>query len=116
MIVMIAVSGAVPIALHIAFLLALCTVFFGAGSQTIFSSPPLQWLGQLSYSIYLVHWPVMAASKNVLGIEGTGDPLVKLTWIGVTIACAWGLTRWIEKPMIAVGKRVTALQARAVTT
>lgn len=57
------------------------------------------WLGRISYSVYLWHWPVI-----VLARYGRGPDLplaTRLVLLAVTVALA-GLTyRWVERPFIA---------------
>ncbi len=58
----------------------------------------LAWVGGISYSLYLVHWPLFAFLHNAwLGPE---DP--PLTWrlllVGLSFALAWLLHRFVEEP------------------
>lgn len=71
---------------------------------------PLVWLGDRSYSLYLVHWPLMAAVHNAwLGVDpAPGGVLAgwRLAALGVSLPLAMALHRWVEVP----GK--TALRGR----
>lgn len=62
----------------------------------------LVWLGDRSYSLYLVHWPLMAAVHNAW--LGTGrEPSPELTgWrlaaLALSLPLAWALHRGVEVP------------------
>jgi peptidoglycan/LPS O-acetylase OafA/YrhL len=74
---------------------------------------PLVWTGQISYSIYLLHMPVLGYGLWALH-TATGAPLrgwsvasalAILLLVAVTIALASLTYRWIEVPMIRRGRR-----------
>ena len=57
-------------------------------------------IGDFSYSLYLVHWPIMAFMKNAW--VGTGiDPPPSLRWLtlGLSFGLAYLLYRWVERPI-----------------
>lgn len=59
--------------------------------------PPLQFLGAISYSLYLWHWPLIVVLPLALG-----RPLSDVDKVGVLLASvglAWSTTRWVEDPM-----------------
>ena len=59
--------------------------------------PPLRWLGTISYSLYLVHWPVM----SVLTRDRTGRDrwLLVTIVVVVSLAVAWALHGIVERPL-----------------
>lgn len=61
---------------------------------------PLVRLGDLSYSLYLVHWPLIAFVNNawVGGSEGTGLSWARLMAGAASLPLAWLLWRWVEQP------------------
>jgi peptidoglycan/LPS O-acetylase OafA/YrhL len=68
---------------------------------------PLVWLGQISYSIYLLH-PLIAAACYRLGFRSSimpGGALVyAVTLAAIAVACSWLTYRFIEQPGIRTGR------------
>lgn len=68
------------------------------GIDRLLVSAPLQNLGNISYALYLVHWPILILYSSAVGtsrvnvIEGT---IIILASIGL----AWLLIRFVEKPL-----------------
>lgn len=58
---------------------------------------PAIWLGGISYSLYLWHWPFIVLYPYMFGTELTTRS--KLFELGFVILLAWLSTRWIEKPL-----------------
>ena len=54
-------------------------------------------IGNISYSIYLVHWPIFAFINN--SWVGEISYLVRIFCIGLSIAIAYFLYTYVEKPM-----------------
>ncbi len=63
---------------------------------------PLVWLGDRSYSLYLVHWPLMAAVHNAWIGTAKEAPPALLAWrlgaLALSLPLAWMLHRWVEVP------------------
>ncbi len=63
---------------------------------------PLVWLGDRSYSLYLVHWPLMAAVHNAWVGTGRDAPPELMAWrlaaLATALPLAWLLHRWVELP------------------
>jgi len=71
---------------------------------------PLAFLGQISYSLFLVHFPVLLLANGLyakLGLESQASALIGLilAW-AASIAAAALFYRWIESP--AASQRITA--------
>ena len=69
------------------------------------------WLGAISYSLYLLHQPIGSRVMN-LGhrfVSSPGSELVlSLVALGVSIAAAAVLWRYVERPAIAASRRYNA--------
>lgn len=61
----------------------------------LLSFPPLVYIGTLSYSLYLWHWPIFATGRY-LGFSE--DSLFILTCFAMTFVLAWISYRLVEKP------------------
>lgn len=77
---------------------ALTIVSSGArGPAILLTLPPVRWLGRVSYSLYLYHWPVF-----VLAAIALGDLPVEMRVAGV--ACSLALAqlsrRYVEEPFL----------------
>jgi peptidoglycan/LPS O-acetylase OafA/YrhL len=63
---------------------------------------PLSWLGDISYSLYLVHWPIFAFMSNSwLGGGAQSDSPVgwRIGLVLVSILLAIALNRYVEEPV-----------------
>ena len=58
---------------------------------------PLRFLGDISYAIYLWHWPMIVVLPYITGVDlRTRD---KLAILVATILVSWVTTRWFEDPL-----------------
>ncbi len=76
-------------------------------AERILSAPPLQWLGRVSYSLYLTHVLVLGALVHLL------HGVVPLGWLllGVVLASlpvAQAAYTLVERPSSALGRRLAA--------
>ena len=73
----------------------------------------LRWLGAISYSLYLVHEPLINLREVVLLhlSSHTLSRVVFCLWYGVPFAAAWLCWRWVEKPSMKISKRLKAALA-----
>ena len=63
----------------------------------------LAFVGDRSYSLYLVHWPIFAFLNGAhLGLGDVPWP-VRLTAALASLVLAWALHRWVEMPCRRVG-------------
>ena len=71
-----------------------------ANPSGVLSLPPLVKLGDLSYGMYLWHWPLLVFYLEVSGKQKASF-LAGTVLILVSIAASWCATKFIEKPAIA---------------
>jgi peptidoglycan/LPS O-acetylase OafA/YrhL len=79
----------------------------GSGATRLLRLPPLVRLGQVSYGLYLYHFPVLAILLDLargLGFMGKVYPL-KIASIALSIVLAGLSWRFIEQPVLAIKSR-----------
>jgi peptidoglycan/LPS O-acetylase OafA/YrhL len=91
----------------------------GAGSLPVrlLTLAPMRFLGRISYSLYLWHWPILVLPAAA--IEGSLPLVARLALIGASIAVATASQRWVEDPIRHgrfVGRKVGRTLALAGTT
>ncbi|WP_236692785.1 acyltransferase family protein [Pseudomonas sp. 10-1B] len=76
--------------------------------STLLAASPMVWLGGISYSLYLWHWPVLALIRYY-----TGQYELTVAWLlvfaGISLALAWLSFRFVETP----ARRATGLARQA---
>lgn len=86
---------------HPAVLSVLCTCLVVAAGGRLTSVPlsasPFVSLGQISYPVYLWHWPLFAFAHIVVGDTLSTSGRLSLLLISLTLG--WATTRWVEAPM-----------------
>lgn len=95
---------------------------FMGGPGRVLSVKPMQFIGLISYSLYLVHWPLLVIAQASIG-EQNPLRLVQRVILGIVVAVplAWLLFRFVEAPMRAPrllrgrSPRVTILATVGVT-
>jgi peptidoglycan/LPS O-acetylase OafA/YrhL len=76
-------------------------IWTGGQANTIagrlLSSHPLRWVGAMSFSLYLWHWPVLVFSRHWL--LGRPNALQTCAAVALAAALAWASLRWVETPI-----------------
>jgi peptidoglycan/LPS O-acetylase OafA/YrhL len=73
------------------------TVGFAYGAETVLRLLPFQWLGKISYSMYLWHWPLL-----VIPMELAGNKLSlkdNLGWVAVALVLSIATYFLVENPI-----------------
>jgi len=82
--------------------------------------PALQWLGNMSFPLYLIHWPVIVVVLTValrIAPDLTSlQALILLFTLGIPLILVSSrlLHVYLELPMMAVGKKITQPAAKQV--
>jgi len=82
------------------------TALHARGVARFFSRPAAQLLGRISYSLYLVHFPLLAALLSLLGARvpaALGVPFFALV-LALSLGVAWLGFRAVEEPSIRAGR------------
>lgn len=74
-------------------------VILGHGGRwaSALSAAPMVWIGGLSYSLYLWHWPVFAFVRYGIGRYEMAPPLLVLTMLVIT-GLSYASLRFVETP------------------
>ena len=77
----------------------------GSAASGLLSWAPLRWIGALSFSLYLWHWPMLVFTRHLL--LGEPDALQAGVAVALAVAFAWASLRWVEQPVrqSALGER-----------
>lgn len=86
---------------------AIATVAMGTRSQGLFGTGAFRWIGDHSFTIYMVHQPLKVAVYLLLGVTAFNGALgIKVALIVGVFVCAAALTRYVEQPFMRLGKRL----------
>ncbi len=87
----------------------------------LLNSSILQYLGKISYPIYLLHWPILIAALAVLVSINPQVNRVMAYWILMvvvpvaTIGAAHVIHQWVEQPAIDFARRVCKGKGKAAS-
>jgi peptidoglycan/LPS O-acetylase OafA/YrhL len=91
--------------------LALTTVHF----KRFLHTGPLRWVGKVSYSLYLLHAVILWSFVSLFWLHTTHHILLILLAIAVSLVAADLAYRWVERPAILLGRRLTGRHAPVPT-
>jgi peptidoglycan/LPS O-acetylase OafA/YrhL len=69
--------------------------------EKVLAFGPVVWVGEISYSIYMVHFPVLIISRRILeaaGLASLASPLQFALLIAIVIAAAATMYYVVERP------------------
>ena len=75
---------------------------------TLLRQRPMQFLGTISYSLYLLHFPILAFLSSLASARYSFGWLL-LPFIATSILAAMAMYRTVEMPSMALGRRVRNL-------
>ena len=75
----------------------------GSAAGAILGNPVSIYIGKISYSLYLWHWPVIVLLRWTVGVEGVVEVLAAVV---LTAALAIASYRWIETPFRSLNVRL----------
>ena len=81
------------------------------GSTRLLDGPVARYFGERSYAVYILHFPIVILcalfARQILGVvDLPGAALTILLSVAATLAAAEMTYRWLERPMIDLGKRL----------
>ena len=66
---------------------------------SLLAVPALRFLGRISYSVYLVHWPILVLPAASLAVGEELPIAVRIALAGLSIVVGWASYRWVEQPV-----------------
>ena len=82
----------------------LASILYSSKVKVLFSLIPLRFLGQISYSLYLIHYFIFQfISENV----ELSSPIKLFLAVSILLSVAWLLYRLIERPCNGLGKALS---------
>jgi glucan biosynthesis protein C len=71
--------------------LNVCAILFWCGKQFFSKSETIEKLSNASYTIYLVHWPILVLLNRIFGNEGIPTALLFMTYVVITSILSYAL-------------------------
>jgi len=68
------------------------------GAVALLGLRPVQYVGAISYSLYLVHWPVLVLAHELVGLDRPLPVRIALVLAVGSVPLAWLLYRYVETP------------------
>jgi peptidoglycan/LPS O-acetylase OafA/YrhL len=89
-------AAALPV-LGVAAVVAAGTVKPASGVELVLRLKPLQWIGQLSYSLYLWHWPILIIAAGYVGHDLSFG--MNMLLVGAALLLSFLTFHLLEDPM-----------------
>jgi peptidoglycan/LPS O-acetylase OafA/YrhL len=90
-----------------------------ARQNPLLCTRPMTWIGGLSYSLYLWHWPVLIIA-TAMTVDGDLRLRYALAFAALSVVPAWLSLRFVEKPVLSApslrGQGPRMLQLAAICT
>jgi len=96
----------IPLAMGAA--MAALVVAGGRTGAVVLGNAPLQFVGRISYSMYLYHLPLLLAWNKFAPVTGWGSLPAYLAIVGAVAYASW---RWVEVPYLSGGRRAPRAEA-----
>ena len=100
-------------------LLLFVGVLLSPSAQRVLSLPPCRFLGQVSFSLYAIHFPLMLSLSAAVFLplveplgRASATAIAAAIYFAATLALAWVVTRVVDRPVVSLSNRI-ALYARA---
>jgi len=84
------------------------------GLKTVLNTPPLQFLGRISYSLYLIHlpilmicWSVFITRSKIMYSDLICLAILLLSMLPISVVLAGVIERYVERPFNALGHRIS---------
>lgn len=68
--------------------------------EKLLANRAMSWLGLVSYSIYLWHYPVLEAVRRVIGFDAGRQAMAAAAAVAATLAVSWLSYRFVEAPFL----------------
>jgi len=83
------------------------------GPGLLLAFPPVRMVGRISYSLYLVHWPILVLAPFALG--GPVDDVGRVGLVGLSVLVATASWALVETPFRRPLPRIVAPPARTIS-
>lgn len=70
---------------------------------------PFSFLGDISYSLYLLHLPVGIITLNLLAERSVPESASVVAAVAASLGFAWLSYRWVERPSQVLARRLSAV-------
>ncbi len=75
-----------------------CLVVLGMASSKVLSAPILNYLGRISFALYLFHWPVLLLGRSMEHAFDLNHQVVSAVGLVASFLAAAAAYQWIERP------------------